>query len=166
MPMPSVYIETTIPSYLTAAPSRDLVVAGHQQVTHTWWQTAKDRFDLFISEAVLREVRAGDPEYAARRLEVLAAIPILPLNQEIRSLADRYQAELRLPKKAATDALHIALAVFYEMDYLVTWNCAHIANGYVLRALMNLNHGLGRYTPLLLTPDELLSEEDAIGDIE
>ena len=64
---------------------------------------------------------------------MLAAIPVLPLNQEIRSLADQYQAELRLPKKAAADALHIALAVFYEMDYLVTWNCAHIANGYVLR---------------------------------
>ncbi len=164
--MPSVYVETTIPSYLTAAPSRDLVVAGHQQVTHTWWRTARQRFDLFISEAVLREVRAGDREYAARRLEVLAAIPVLPLNQEIRSLADQYQAELRLPKKAAADALHIALAVFYEMDYLVTWNCAHIANGYVLRALMNLNQSLGRYTPLLLTPDELLSEDDAIGDIE
>ena len=97
---------------------------------------------------------------------MLAAIPVLPLNQEIRSLADQYQAELRLPKKAAADALHIALAVFYEMDYLVTWNCAHIANGYVLRALMNLNQSLGRYTPLLLTPDELLSEDDTIGDIE
>lgn len=164
--MPSAYVETTIPSYLTAAPSRDLVVAGHQQVTHTWWRTAKDHFDLFISEAVLREVRAGDPEYAARRLELLAAIPVLPLNQEIRFLADWYRAELQLPKKAGADALHIALAVFYEMDYLVTWNCAHIANGHVLRALMKLNHGLGRYTPLLLTPDELLSEDDAIGEIE
>ena len=159
--MPSVYIETTIPSYLTAAPSRDLVVAGHQQIAHAWWRTAKDRFDLFTSEAVLREVRAGDPAYAARRLKVLAGIPVLPLSQEIRSLAEWYQAELRLPAKAGADALHIALAVYYEMDYLVTWNCAHIANGHVLRALMGLNHGLGRYTPLLLTPQELLSDEDA-----
>lgn len=164
--MPSVYVETTIPSYLTAAPSRDLVVAGNQQLTHTWWQTAKDRFDLYISEAVLREVRAGDPACAVRRLEVLTGIPVLSLNQEIRSLADWYQAELRLPEKAGTDALHIALAVFYEMDYLVTWNCTHIANGHILRALMKLNHSLGRYTPLLLTPHELLSEEDAVGDIE
>jgi len=164
--MPSVYVETTILSYLTADPSRDLVVAGHRQVTHAWWRTAKNRFDLFISEAVLQEVRAGDPQFAARRLDVLAAIPILPLSQEIRSLADWYQVELRLPQRAGADALHIALAVFYEMDYLVTWNCAHIANGHVLRALMELNHGAGRYTPLLLTPQELLSEEDVEGDIE
>lgn len=164
--MASVYIETTIPCYLTAAPSRDVVVAGHQQVTHAWWQTAKDRFDLFVSEVVLREVRAGNPEFAARRLDVLAAIPILPLNQEIRELADWYRTELRLPEKAAVDALHIALAVFYEMDYLVTWNCAHIANGHVLRSLIELNSGLGRYTPLLLTPQELLSEDDVAGEIE
>ena len=164
--MPSVYVETTIPSYLTAAPSRDLVVAGHQQITHTWWQTAKDRFDLFMSEAVLREVRAGDPECAVRRLAVLADIRVLPLNQEIRSLAEWYQKELRLPPKAGADALHIAVAVFYEMDYLVTWNCSHIANGHILRKLMQLNQGLERYTPLLLTPQELLSEEDATGDIQ
>jgi predicted nucleic acid-binding protein len=163
--MPSVYVETTIPSYLTAAPSRDLVVAGHQQVTHAWWRTARDRFDLFTSEAVLWEVRAGDPAFAIRRLEVLAAIPVLALNAEIRTLADWYRRELRLPKKAGTDALHIALAVYYEMDYLVTWNCVHIANGHILRALMELNHTLGRYTPLLLTPEELLADEDTEGGI-
>jgi predicted nucleic acid-binding protein len=164
--MASVYIETTIPSYLTAAPSRDVVVAGRQQVTHSWWRTAKERFELFVSEAVLLEVRAGDEQYAARRLELLTGIPVLPLSQEIRSLAEQYQVELHLPRKAAADALHIALAVFYEMDYLVTWNCAHIANGQVVRELMRLNHGLGRYTPLLLTPQELISEEDEIGDIK
>jgi hypothetical protein len=88
------------------------------------------------------------------------------LNQEIRLLANSYQAELQLPAKAAADALHIALAVYYEMDYLATWNCAHIANGHILRALMKLNHGLGRYTPLLLTPQELLSEDDAGGEVQ
>ena len=164
--MLSVYIETTIPSYLTSAPSRDLVIAGHQQISHTWWRTAKDRFDLFVSEAVLREVRAGDSECAARRLAMLADLRVLPLNQEIRSLAEWYQKELRLPQKAEADALHIAVAVFYEMDYLLTWNCSHIANGRILRMLMQLNQGFGRYTPLLLTPQELLSEEDMIGDIK
>jgi hypothetical protein len=164
--MPSVYVETTIPSYLTSAPSRDLVVASQQQITHTWWRTAKERFDLFVSEAVLREVRAGDQEYAARRLQAIASLPVLAVTQEIRLLADWYQAELHLPQKAATDALHIALAIFYEMDYLVTWNCAHIANGHILRTLMGLNESQGRYTPILLTPQELMSEEDSIGDIE
>jgi hypothetical protein len=162
--MPSVYVETTIPSYLTSAPSRDLIVAGQQQITHVWWRTAKDRFDLFVSEAVLQEIRAGDSECAARRLQMLASLSVLGVTQEIRMLADLYQAKLYLPPKAATDALHIALAVFYEMDYLVTWNCAHIANGHVLRALMKLNEGLGRYTPILLTPQELMAEEDSPED--
>jgi len=164
--MPRVYVETTIPSYLTSAPSRDLVVAGQQQVTHVWWQTAKERFELYISEAVLREVRAGDQKCAARRLQVLSSIPVLAINEEILSLANWYQAELHLPQKAGTDALHIALAVFYEMDYLVTWNCAHIANGHVLRTMMDLHVRRGRYTPILLTPQELMSENDSPGAIE
>jgi hypothetical protein len=164
--MPSVYVETTIPSYLTAAPSRDLVTAGRQQLTRDWWQTAKERFELFVSEAVLREVRAGDQKYASRRLQMIAALPVLSVTQEIRSLADWYQTELHLPQKAGTDALHIVLAVFYEMDYLVTWNCAHIANGHILRGLMELNERVGRYTPILLTPQELMPQEDSVGDVE
>ena len=164
--MPSVCVETTIPNYLAAAPSRDLIVAGQQQITHTWWRTAKERFELFTSEAVLREVRAGDQACAARRLQLLAPLPVLAVTQEIRSLADSYQASLHLPPKAAADALHIALAVFYEMDYLVTWNCTHIANGHVFRALVNLNERQGRFTPILLTPQELTSEEDLQGEAE
>ena len=164
--MASAYVETTIPSYLTAAPSRDLVTAGRQQVTHNWWRTAKERFELFVSEAVLWEVRAGDPKFSARRMQLIASLPVLSVTQEIRSLADWYRIELHLPQKAGTDALHIALAVFYEMDYLVTWNCAHIANGHILRSLMKLNESLGRYTPILLTPQELLPEEESPGGIQ
>ncbi len=164
--MASAYVETTIPSYLTAAPSRDLVTAGRQQVTHDWWRTAKERFELFVSEAVLWEVRAGDPKFSARRMQLIASLPVLSVTQEIRSLADWYRIELHLPQKAGTDALHIALAVFYEMDYLVTWNCAHIANGHILRSLMKLNESLGRYTPILLTPQELLPEEESPGGIQ
>ena len=154
--MPTVYVETTIPSYLTATPSRDLVVAAQQQITHDWWRTATERFDLFVSELVLEEIRAGDPEFAARRVEAVRGLPVLRQNNDVRSLVRIYREHLGLPDRARTDVVHIAFAVAYELDYLVTWNCAHIANGHVLRRLMEINHSLGRFSPLLLTPGELL----------
>jgi len=154
--MPSVYVETTIPSYLTAAPSRDLIVAAQQQITHDWWRTATQRFDLFVSELVLEEIRAGDPQFAARRVEAVRGLPVLGQNDDVRSLVRIYREQLGLPHRARTDVVHIAFAVAYELDYLLTWNCAHIANGYVVRRLMQINHGLGRFSPLLLTPGELL----------
>lgn len=154
--MASVYVETTIPSYLTAAPSRDLIVAAHQQITHDWWRTAAERFELFISEAVLDEIQAGNPELAVRRLELVKGLPVLTVNDDVRSLIGIYEERLGLPSRAGTDVVHIALAVAHEVDYLATWNCAHIANGEVLRRLIKINEGLGRFSPLLLTPDELL----------
>jgi len=154
--MPSVYVETTIPSYLSASPSRDLVVAAQQQITHDWWRTATQRFDLFVSELVLAEIRARDPEFAARRVEAVRGLPVLGQNDDVRSLVRIYRERLGLPDRARTDVVHIAFAVAYELDYLVTWNCAHIANGHVLRRLMEVNRSLGRFSPLLLTPGELL----------
>ena len=156
--MASVYIETTIPSYLAARPSRDLIVAARQQTTHDWWQTAPERFDLSVSEAVLQEIRAGDPETAARRIEFVRGLPVLDINDEVDLLVELYEKRLGLPSRAKTDIVHIAVSVFYELDYLATWNCAHIANGHVIRRLMAVNNELGRFTPILLTPDELLAE--------
>jgi len=157
---PRVYLETTIPSYLASRPSRDLVVAAHQQVTWDWWRGARQRFELFISELVLEEIRAGDAEAAARRSEFVVDLPVLRIDDEVRILARAYQEELGLPGSA--DVLHIASAVRYEMDYLITWNCAHIANGAVIRRLMQANVRLRRSTPLVLTPDALL--EPGTGD--
>jgi hypothetical protein len=153
--MPTVYFETTIPSYLASRPSRDLVAAAHQQITHEWWTRAKSRFDLFVSEAVLEECRAGDPDAAARRLEILQGLPVLALKEDVRALVRIYSARLGLPPQAGADVLHIAFAVGYELDYLVTWNCRHIANGEVIYRLIEINSGLGKHTPLILTPEEL-----------
>jgi hypothetical protein len=163
--MASVYIETTIPSYLTSAPSRDLVVAGHQQITHTWWLTAKDRFELFVSEAVLQEIRDGDPALAIRRIELVKDLTILEVTQEIESLVEIYQRHFKFPERAKTDIVHIAVAVVYELDYVASWNCKHIANGHILRRLIEINHTLGRFTPLLYTPAELLELPEQEGDI-
>ena len=157
--MPTVYVETTIPSYLTAAPSRDLIVAGRQQITREWWATARDRFELFVSEAVLQEIRAGDPDMAARRMQIVDGLPVLDVTSQVDSLVEVYQERLGLPDRARPDIAHIAVSVVYELDYLLTWNCTHIANGHVIRRLMEVNHMLGRFTPLLLTPDQLLQPQ-------
>ncbi len=158
--MPSVYLETTIPSYLAAQPSRDLIMAAHQQITHDWWLNARDRFDLYISEAVLNEIRGGDPDAAVRRLAIVNGLPVLQLNDDVRNLVHEYDRRLGLAGRARADLPHFAFAVAYQMDYLVTWNCRHIANGEVIRRLLVANAELQRATPLLVTPEEILYTPD------
>ncbi len=155
--MPTVYLESTIPSYLVARPSRDLVIAAHQQITHEWWATAKDRFELYIPEAVLDEIRAGDPDYAAKRLEVVADLGVLAFSEDVGSLIRVYDQRLIPAGSAKADLPHFAYAVAYNMDYLVTWNCAHIANGQVIRRLLTVNNEIGWNTPVIVTPEELMS---------
>jgi len=155
--MPTVYLESTIPSYLVARPSRDLVIAAHQQITHAWWATAKDRFELYVSEAVLDEIRAGDPQYAAKRLEVVADLAVLAFSEEVESLIRIYDQRLLPVGSAKADLPHFAYAVAYKMDFLVTWNCAHLANGQVIRRLLLVNNEIGQDTPVILTPEELIS---------
>jgi hypothetical protein len=154
--MQVVYIETSIVSYLAAAPSRDLIVAAHQQVTREWWRTAGERFGLYVSEAVMAEIRAGDPEAMVRRLQLVQNLPILELTEDVRALAKYYDTALGLSGKARADIPHFAFVVSYEVDYLVTWNCSHIANGEMIRRLMKVNGGLKRPTPLIVTPEEIL----------
>jgi hypothetical protein len=154
--MPSVYLETTIPSYLAAYPSRDLIFAAHQQITHEWWRDAPQRFDLYISEAVLDEIRRGDPDAAARRLAFVDKLPVLELNDDVRALVHLYDQKLGLRGRARADLPHFAFAVAFETDYLVTWNCAHIANGEIVRRLREVNEELNRFTPLIVTPEEIL----------
>ncbi len=154
--MPTVYLETTIPSYLVARPSRDIIVAAHQQITHDWWRDAREHFDIYISEIVLTEIRIGNPDVATRRLEIVEELPILEINDEVQNLVNIYAQRLGLTGRAQADLPHIAFAVAYAMDYLVTWNCAHIANGAVIRKLLDINLELQRHTPIIVTPEELL----------
>ena len=154
--MQTVYLETTIPSYLATKASRDLIVAAHQQVTQDWWQTARGRFELYVSEAVLDEVRAGDPDAIERRLQLIEDLPILALNDDVRILTRHYAKTLGLAGRACADIPHLAYAVSYQMDYLVTWNCSHIANGEMIRRLLKVNSELKRSTPLIVTPEEIL----------
>ena len=154
--MQRVYLETIIVSYLAAKPSRDLITAAHQQITQEWWQTARDRFELYVSEAVLGEVRAGDPDAIERRLRFLGNLPVLALNADVRTLTEHYEKTLGLSGRAKADIPHFAFAVSHQMDYLMTWNCSHIANGEMIRRLLRVNAELNRSTPLIVTPEEIL----------
>ena len=114
---PKVYIETTIPSYLTARPSRDLIIAGHHQLTREWWENLRGEFDLNVSQFVIQECSAGDPEMAKRRLEALAGITVLPISSEVIPLAELLINKGPLPRKAEIDAVHISVAATNGMDY-------------------------------------------------
>jgi hypothetical protein len=153
---PKVYIETTIPSYLAARPSRDLIRAAHQQLTREWWETRRSGFDLFVSQIVVQEVSVGDPTAAAERLELLNDITTLEFSEDARLLGKELLQRIPLPKKAILDAYHIAIAVLSGMDYLLTWNCKHIANATLRKRIDALCHSYGYVPPLICTPEELL----------
>jgi hypothetical protein len=113
------YLETTIPSYLVGRPSRDLIVATHQEITRNWWESRRSNFELYISELVVQEVRAGDSLLANQRMEIIRDIPILPVSSEILTLAEDLITEGSIPQKAADDAAHIAIATVYGCEYLL-----------------------------------------------
>lgn len=155
-----VYIETSVVSYLASRPSRDLVVAGRQQLTHTWWEVRRPAFDLVISQVVLDEVRAGDPNAAQRRLAFMADLPLLDVTTATAELAATLIERVPLPTHAAADAAHMAVAAFHGVDFLMTWNVAHIANATLRRRVEDICREQGYGAPILCTPDELMEDPD------
>lgn len=155
---PTVYVETTIPSYLTAWASRDVVRAGEQQVTRDWW-ARRDGYELRVSSLVLLECGAGDPSAAAARLAALDGVPVLAQTSEAEGLATALLREVPLPDRAGADALHIAIAAVNGVAYLVTWNCTHIANATLRPRIEALCRRAGYEPPVICTPLELLGGE-------
>lgn len=151
---PKVYIETNVVSYLTSLPSRDIVVAAHQQITHAWW-ASREGYDLYVSEAVLAEAGSEDPLAAERRLSALANMSVLTVTKEVGNLAARFVDNGALPRKAFVDALHVAAAAVHGMDFLLTWNCAYIANARIRATLESLCRRHGLRPPMICTPEEL-----------
>jgi hypothetical protein len=149
------YLETTILSYLAARPSRDLIVAGHQQITQDWWTTDRQGFDLYASQLVQMEAAAGDPEVAARRLELLEEAKLLATTEAALTLAAALVGRNAVPRKAPEDAAHIAIATVHGMDFLLTWNCKHIANARIQKAIEAVCSDLGYELPVICTPEEL-----------
>lgn len=152
----SVYLETTIISYLTARPSRDPVTLGRQTITHEWWRERRETFDLLISDLVLQEMRAGDPEAVRRRLEWATGIPSLPVTADSLALAEYLVSEGPIPADFPEDALHIAVCAVNGIDYLLTWNCTHLANASLRYDLESAVGGGGYACPLICTPEELM----------
>ena len=153
-----VYIETSIPSYLTARPSNDLRAMANQSTTIEWWQNRRSQFDLFVSEFVIAECSLGDPEASGRRISAIEGIPVLETTEEAKNLAGALIAEGAVPDRAEIDAYHIAVATANGVDYLLTWNCTHIANA-VIRPRVEAvcrNHD---YEPATIcTPQELMED--------
>src|SRR3990172_8013037 len=124
----SAYVETSVISYYTARPSRDIVTAARQTLTQEWWEDARQRFDLYVSVLVVEEAKAGGVEAAQRRLVAISGLPILEINDDAERLGKRLMEERAIPFSRAEDALHISLAAVHGMDFLLTWNFRHINN--------------------------------------
>lgn len=159
MNKPSVYIETSIVSYLTARPSRDLRAAAWQQITAQWWAHQRAKYRLFTSELVIVEASAGDREAAGPRLKMLQTVTGLRVSEEVRGLAAKLTEGGGVPSEAEIDALHIAVACVYEVDYLLTWNCRHINNAAVKPIIRSICVTAGYRCSEICTPLELLTEE-------
>jgi predicted nucleic acid-binding protein len=151
-----VYLETSIISYLAAHPSRDLITAARQQITHEWWTRRRLEFEVFISEIVVAEAAAGDADAARRRAQWMEGIPSLRITDEATALGRQLVQAARLPDRAAVDALHISLAACHGMHYLLTWNSTHIANAEFRPKVERACRDNGYEPPVLCTPDELM----------
>lgn len=157
-----IYVETSVISYLTARPSKTILGAAHQQITLAWWET-RNQYELLVSESVLRECGAGDPEAAQQRLAVLNDVPMLLITEQALNIAESLVMQGIVPSKAVEDALHIAVATVNNVDYLLTWNCRHIANPEIQRGIAAYLEQVGLFLPFICTPEELLGEENVEG---
>ena len=151
-----IYLETSFISYLTGSLSRDLVVVANQQVTQEWWFKRKEEFALFISEFVIQESQRGDTQASNKRILVLESLPILETNEASVDLPEKFIKSKIIPKKAIQDSLHIAIATVHEMNYLLTWNCSHIANAEIQKGILKICLAEGYEMPTICTPNELM----------
>jgi predicted nucleic acid-binding protein len=154
----TVYIETSIIGYLTARSSNNLILMANVEATREWWDVRRNQFTLYISQVVLDEVGRGDAEIASRRLELLRDFPLLAVSEAVQNLAAEFLSKSNLPPKATDDALHIAAATVYGLDYLLTWNCKHIANAQIQKKLAQISFDAGYELPTICTPYELMGE--------
>ena len=154
--MQSVYLETSVIGYLASRPSADLVTAGNQRLTLDWWTNHRSSFELFVSQAVIAECSAGDSTAAAERIAYVDDIPILEITDDDRELAKTLLADVPLAPRADVDVLHIAVAAMNAVDYLLTWNCKHIANPSLRRMIDDILVAANVIPPIICTRQELI----------
>ncbi len=153
-----VYIETSVVSYLAAKPSKTIIGSARQQITAAWWEK-RAGYQFFVSESVLKECAAGDPDAAARRLKVAQNLPLLMITEDAFQLAQSFLDRKIIPQKAAEDALHISIATIHQVDFLLTWNCKHIANPEIQINISDYLNEIDLFLLFICTPEELLGEE-------
>ncbi|MDD5035235.1 MAG: type II toxin-antitoxin system VapC family toxin [Methylococcaceae bacterium] len=158
--MQTVYLETSFVSYLTARPSRTIVGAAHQQITRDWWSNKRSAFELRISELVVRECAAGNPDAAQRRLAAIDGIARLEINEQVERIALGLVRRHLVPPQVAEDALHIAIAAAHGMDFILTWNFKHIANPTLQYRIAGYLDEINLALPFICTPEELLGEDN------
>ena len=155
----TVYIETTIPSYLTANPSRDIFQLARQSITRQWWETKRQEHDLVTSDFTVTECKKGDLSAAQRRINCINGIPLLQITDGVYSLSSSYMNLLSIPDDCKVDTLHLAICVVNQIDYLLTWNCKHLGPLTMQKVqLYNDVHGL--FVPILITPEAFFDERE------
>lgn len=155
---PTVYIETTIPSYY--ADSRADLMRDIER-TRQWWDVERCAYECFLSPVVLQELERGDYHSRAACLELVEGLPLLELNDEVSEIAEVYESHKVMPRFPVRDSLHVAIASYYRMEYLLTWNCRHLANANKIRHLEALNAKLHLHVPIIATPHMLVPLEDS-----
>lgn len=157
--MKTVYIETSILGYLRNRPSSQIINAARQLLTRKWWNEERHNFETVVSQYVIDEAADGDKHLAEDRLAMIEGVPVLPHDPLIVELAQKIMAFGILPTKAEVDALHISTVAVHQIDYLLTWNCKHIANARILPKIHNLLIEQGIPIPIICTPEEFVGDE-------
>ena len=153
---PTLYLETTIVSYYVARPTDQLIVAAHQELTRQWWEQRLKGFRAYISQFVLDEVRDGDPIMVRKRLRALRGLERLPTVNTALELGRKLLLSGLFPRAAARDASHLSMAAAYGLQFLVTWNCRHLANARVFDRVWRICREAGYECPVVCTPEELM----------
>ena len=156
----SIFIETTIPSYYVSRPSQNLLQFARQELTREWWDDERHRFDLFTSQLVLDEAREGESAKASERLGLLSELELLDITEEVEALAAELVRIGIVPSVATRDAFHLAAAGVHRMDFLLTWNCKHIANPFIADRLQSCFSGAGVHLPTICTPEQFITDDD------
>ena len=156
----TVYLETSVIGYATSRPSRDLVVAAHQQITREWFAAEARAYQLFISQLVVQEASSGDHEAARSRVAWIESMPLLAVTDAVGALAVRLVEQGAMPRTAAEDAVHVALAAVHGIDFLLTWNCKHIANAAMRQVIEETCRDDDYDPPVICTPEELMHDSE------
>ena len=158
--MPRAYIESSVPSFYAARPSRQLALLAKQQATKDWWDAGWSGLEIVTSLETLDEIARGESEKAKERVELVADLPLLEVNEDVADIANDLVLSGIVPDKAASDAIHIAIASVHRVEFLVTWNFKHIANPFLRERIRELITKNGFQMPTMCSPEELLDYDE------